>query len=73
MRPEGESGGFSGSFSRKKKEASEREGFFERVSEWYKAIDIIRANENERALELEALALEAQREFEAALRERGGT
>ena len=42
------------------------------MSEWYKAIDIIRANENERALELEALALEAQREFEAALRERGG-
>ena len=43
-----------------------------REGEWYKAIDIIRANENERALELEALALEAQREFEAALHERGG-
>ena len=36
------------------------------------AIDIIRANKNERALELEALALEARREFEAALHERGG-
>ena len=36
------------------------------------AIEIIRANEHERALELEQEALAAQREFEAALRERGG-
>ena len=49
----------------------DREGFFERVSE-YKAIEIIMANAHERALELEALALEAQREYEETLRERGG-
>ena len=36
------------------------------------AIEIIRANENERALELEEEALAARRrEFEAALAERG--
>ena len=36
------------------------------------AIEIIRANENERALELEEEALAARREFEAALAEREG-
>ena len=37
-----------------------------------RAIEIIRANENERALELEEEALAARHEFEAALAERGG-
>ena len=36
------------------------------------AIEIIRANAHERALELEEEALAARREFEAALRDRGG-
>ena len=35
-------------------------------------MEIIQANHDERARELEALALEAQREYQAALAERGG-